>query len=228
MTVHSSPSLLLFLLAGCVAAPRPDRASASDAEAISAVLEGLYSPDPARRALARTLLDDLGPAGAPALRGLLTRRTEPPDPFIQELVTSLDARENLLSDAARDQILLRGRRAAPDLWEALLSTESPVLALRALKTLARMEGPARVRSALEALRTWGAAPKWLDQVLALPNAAARLAVAREADGEPTLDRRTRKLTDDATLREFLAEIDQASVLPAGVLVTPVEREPDEK
>jgi hypothetical protein len=171
-------------------------------------------------------LDDLGPAGAPALRGLLTRRTEPPDPFIQELVSSLEARENLLADAARDQILLRGRRAAPDLWEALLSTESPVLAVRALETLARVEGPARVCSALEALWTWGAAPKWLDQVHAFPNAPARLDVATEADGEPTLDRRTRKLTDDATIREFLAEIDQASVLPDGVPLIPVER--DEK
>src|SRR5436190_17077414 len=184
MTARSSASLVLFLLAGCVAASRPDRASASNAEAISAVLEDLYSPDPARRALARTLLDDLGTAGARALRGLLTCRTEPPDPFIQQLVTSLDTREKLLANLAKNQILLRGRRAAPDLWEALLSTESPVLALRALETLLRLEGPARVHSALEALRTWGAAPKWLDQVPAFPNAAARLAVAREVDGEP--------------------------------------------
>jgi len=225
MTAPSSSSLLLFLLAGCVATPRPETAPEPDAEAVSAVLEGLHSSDPARRALARSLLDDIGPAGAQALRGLLTRRMEPADPFCRDLVASLESRESLLAECARDQILLRGPRAAPDLWEALLATESPVLALRALETLMQMEGPARVRSALEALWVWGAAPKWLDQVPAFPSARTRLAVTREADGEPTFDRRTRKLTESATIREFLADINEASLFETSSIQiwVPVER-----
>jgi len=206
MTARFSWSLLPFLLFGCVAAPRPDPAPEPDAGAVSAILEGLHSPDPARKALARSLLEEIGPPGAPALRRILTRRLESADPFILELVASLDTRESLLADAAQDQILLRGPRATPDLWEALLTTESLTLAYRALGILARLEGTARVGSAVEALCTWRSAPKWLDKISTFPHAAARL---WDASREPTLTRRSRKLTEDVTIREFLAEIDEA-------------------
>jgi hypothetical protein len=223
MTARSSSFLLLLSLAGCVAARRPDREPEPDAGFVWAVVEQLHSPDPARRALAESLLDEIGPAGGPTLRGLLTRRTEQPDPFIRELIASLDAGENLLADAARDQIALRGRRAAPDLWEALLATESPVLAVRALELLARLEGPARVGSAVEALWAWGSAPEWLDQVSAFASAQKRLAPVWEPDGEPTFVRRSRKLTEEVTMHEFLEEIDKASAIPAVTFVVQEER-----
>jgi hypothetical protein len=187
------------------------------------VVELLESPDRARRALARSLLEEIGPAGAPVLRRLLTHSSEPTDPSLQELVARLDAQESDPADDAQEQILLRGRRAAPVLWEALLRAESPALANRALLILERLEGTTRVRSAVETLWAWGAAPKWLDPGPALPPAATRLAGVREADGEPTLAQRSRKLTENITLRKFVAEIDEESKLQDVFFPEPVVR-----
>ena len=223
MTVRSFVPLVLFLISGCVPAPRPNPASEPEDGAVWAVVEALESPDPVRRALARSLLEEIGPAGAPVLRRLLTRGSEPADPSLQELVASLDAPESPFADTAQDQILSQGRRAAPVLWEALLTTASTALALRAVVILERLEGPTRVRSVVETLWSWGWAPRWLDPGPDVPPAAARLAAVREAEGEPTLARRSRKLTDNATLREFVADIDEASRLLPVVFVEQVER-----
>jgi hypothetical protein len=208
-----SPYLSLLLLSACAAPEGTPREQGPDAQAVSLIVENLYSKDASRRAVAAALVEDVGPAGGPVLRAMLTRRSGPADPFVAGLIAALGEDEPVLVGAACEQLRLRGGRVVPDLWEAMLRTESPTLALHALELLAREEGAPRVRAAIEALRTWGAGPRVLAGGSAIPVPSERLYTrVQDERGDLTRPGRFAKLTDDATMRDVFQEIESAERL----------------
>jgi hypothetical protein len=205
--------LSLLLLSACAAPEGTPREQGPDAQTISLIVENLYSKDASRRAVAAALVEDVGPAGGPVLRAMLTRRSGPADPFVADLIAALGEDEKVLVGAACEQLLLRDGRVVPDLWEAMLMTESPKLALHALELLTRKVGAPRVRAAIEALRIWGAGPRVLAGGSAFPVPSERLYTSvHDEGGDLTQPGRFARPTEDATMREFLQEIESAERL----------------
>lgn len=215
MMTRYSRHLSLLLLSACAAPGGTPGEQGPDVETVALIVENLSSQDATRRAAAAALVEDVGPAGGPVLRALLTRRSGPADPFVAELIASLGAEEEVLVGAAREQLLLRDGRVVPDLWESLLETPSPSVALHALEILTREEGALKVLAAIGTLKHWGAGPKVLAKGWSRPESGERLTTGlHDEGGDFTRQGHFGRLTDNATPMEVYKEIEAAERVEA--------------
>jgi hypothetical protein len=225
MKCMTRSTLLLLLLGapGCVPSTVVDSAPAPtlSEDTIQGLLVMLADANLTRREVARSILSDLGPAAAPVLRRVLTRRETPSDPVVNALIRSLRSDQSVLRREALDQLLLRGRKVEADLWEAIFCADSPELVLLMVEILLLMEVPvAPLGAIVELLRTWGVIPSFRN-VDAHPG--ARITPVRETDGK----RRFGRLQEDfLTPMQVLQEIEAAQASDPDVMevVTEVFRD----
>ena len=111
--------------------------------------------------MTKALLRESGPGALAALRKLLIRREEPSDPFVADVIQALHSDEPILRRVALDQLLLRGDRTAPDLWEAVLTSESQKIVLLSVDLLGRLELPSnRPKAVFDVLSKGGFLPSY--------------------------------------------------------------------